>query len=90
MPTQRDGSNRQMISEALLDELLSGDEKPEDLLGDEGLSKKLERRPIEKTLGAEVTDPLGYEKNDPAGRDAGNSRNGPSTSRLLKKSPARL
>ena len=31
---------------------------------------------MERALGAELTDHLGYEKGDPAGRGSGNSRNG--------------
>ena len=82
MTTQKDSTNRQAVSDAVLDELMSGYEKPEDLLGDDGLFKELKRRLIEKALGAELTDHLGYEKNDPAGRGSGNSRNGHSTKRL--------
>lgn len=61
---------------------MAGYEKPEDLLGDEGLFKELKKRLLEKALGAELTDHLGYEKNDPAGRGSGNSRNGHSAKRL--------
>ena len=43
---------------------------------------QLKRRLIEKALGAEVTDHLGYAKIDPAGRGTGNSRNGHSAKRL--------
>ena len=82
MTTQNDTTNKQAISEAVLDELMAGYEKPEDLLGDEGLFKELKRRLIEKALGAELTDHLGYAKNDPAGRGTGNSRNGHSAKRL--------
>ena len=48
---------------------------------DVGLCKELKRRLIEKALCAELTDHLGYEKNDPAGRGSGNSCNGHSTKR---------
>jgi putative transposase len=60
-----------------LDELLSGYEKPEDLLGEEGLFKQLKKALLERALGAELTHHLGYEKGDPAGRGSGNHRNGP-------------
>lgn len=82
MTTQKDTTTRQLISDAVLDELMTGYEKPEDLLGDEGLFKELKRRLIEKALGAELTDHLGYDKHDPAGRGSGNSRNGHSAKRL--------
>src|SRR6201989_2411030 len=66
-----------------LDELLSGYEKPEDLLGEEGLFKQLKKALIERALGAELTEHLGYEKGDPAGRGRGNSRNGTSAKTVL-------
>jgi putative transposase len=59
-----------------LDELLAGYEKPEDLLGENGLFKQLKKALLERALGAELTHHLGYEKGDPAGRGAGNHRNG--------------
>lgn len=70
------------ISEDVLDELLKDYEKPEDLLGPDGLFKALKKRMIEKALGAELTDHLGYEKSDPAGHGSGNSRNGTSKKTL--------
>ena len=39
--------------------------------------------PIERALGAELTEHLGYEKGDPAGRGSGNSRNGTSSKSIL-------
>ena len=66
------------ISDEVLDELLKDYEKPEDLLGPDGIFKALKKRMIEKALGAELTDHLGYEKSDTAGRGSGNSRNGAS------------
>src|SRR5262245_8629797 len=59
-----------------LDELLAGYEKPEDLLGEDGLFKQLKKALLERALGAEMTHHLGYEKGDPAGRGSGNHRNG--------------
>ncbi len=67
----------------LLDELLSDYETPEDLLGDDGLFKQLKKALLERALGAELTDHLGYEKGDPAGRGSGNSRNGHSGKTVL-------
>lgn len=61
-----------------LDELLSGYEKPEDLLGEEGLFNRLKKALLERALGAELTHHLGYEKGDPAGRGSGNHRSGTS------------
>jgi hypothetical protein len=44
------------ISKELLDELLSGVERPEDLLGDKGLMKQLKVRLMERMLDAELTE----------------------------------
>ena len=59
-----------------LDELLADYQRPEDLLGDDGLFRQLKKALLERALGAELTDHLGYEKSDPAGHGSGNSRNG--------------
>ena len=67
----------------LLDELLAGYETPEDLLGDDGLFKQLKKALLERALGAELSDHLGYDKGDPAGRGTGNSRNGYSDKTVL-------
>ena len=71
------------IAPELLDQLLSGYSKPEDLLGEEGLFKQLKKALIERALGAELTEHLGYEKGDPAGRGSGNNRNGVSSKTVL-------
>lgn len=47
------------ISEKLLDELLKGCERPEDLLGDAGLMKELKVRLMERMLGGELIAHLG-------------------------------
>ena len=41
------------ITKELLDELLKGCERPEDLLGDAGLMKELKIKLMERMLGAE-------------------------------------
>jgi putative transposase len=66
------------ITDEVLNELLRDYQKPEDLLGQNGLLKQLQKRLLEKALGAELTVHLGYGKHDPAGRNTGNSRNGSS------------
>ena len=38
-------------------------------------AKELKKRLLERALGAELSEHLGYEKGDPAGRGGGNSRN---------------
>jgi transposase-like protein len=71
------------IAPELLDRLLSGYSKPDDLLGEEGLFKQLKKALIERALGAELTEHLGYAKGDPAGRGSGNNRNGVSSKTVL-------
>ena len=69
------------ISKDVLDELLSGVENADDLLGDQGLMKELKVRLMERMLGAELTEHLGYESGeDPA--DQCNRRNGTSRKTL--------
>jgi putative transposase len=64
------------IKKEVLDELIKGYEKPEDLIGETGLLKQLTKALIERAMNAELTHHLGYEKHDPAGYHSGNSRNG--------------
>ncbi len=71
------------ITPEVLDQLLANYEKPEDLIGDDGLFRQLKKALIEQALGAELTEHLGYEKGDPAGRGCGNSRNGSSSKTVL-------
>src|SRR6266536_3133557 len=71
------------IAPELLDQLLANYEQPEDLTGEDGLFKQLKRALIERALGVELTEHLGYEKGDPAGRGSGNSRNGASAKTIL-------
>ena len=46
------------------------------LTGDGGLLQQLTRRVLESALEGEISDHLGYDKGDPAGKNGGNSRNG--------------
>src|SRR5215468_7811004 len=71
------------IREELIEELLQGYTSPEDLLGEEGLFKELKKRLLERALGAQLSEHLGYEKGDPAGRGSGNSRNGYSSKTVI-------
>lgn len=64
------------IPQELLDKLLEDYEKPEDLLGKDGIFDQLKKAVMERALGAELTDHLGYEEGDPSGKGSGNSRNG--------------
>lgn len=62
----------------LLDDLMKNYKKPEDLIGENGLLKQLTKALVERAMKAEMTAHLGYEQNDPAGKNSGNSRNGKS------------
>jgi putative transposase len=53
-----------------------------ELTGPDGLLTGLTRRVLETALDAELTDHLGYEAGDPAGRGSGNSRNGRSAKKV--------
>src|SRR5690349_22035389 len=46
------------------------------LTGEGGLLQQLTKRVLESALEGELTDHLGYDKGDPAGKNGGNSRNG--------------
>ena len=60
----------------LLDDLMKNYKKPEDLIGENGLLKQLTKALVEKAMKVEMTEHLGYDKHDPAGKKNGNSRNG--------------
>src|SRR5580698_8111362 len=47
-----------------------------DLVGPEGLLTKVTKSVLEAALAGELTEHLGYEPHDPAGRGSANSRNG--------------
>ncbi|MFG2716684.1 IS256 family transposase, partial [Streptomyces goshikiensis] len=46
------------------------------LTGEGGLLQQLTKRLLESALEGEMTDHLGYDRHDPAGKNGGNSRNG--------------
>lgn len=70
------------IDTKVIDELLKGCERPEDIIGESGLLKQLTKAVLERALNGELTHHLGYEKHDPAGYKSGNSRNGKSQKTL--------
>jgi putative transposase len=53
------------------------------LTGEGGLLGQLTKRLVESALEGEITDHLGYDRHNPAGRDGGNSRNGHRTKTVL-------
>ena len=72
VPTSSEDAERALAEE------LSARAKEEgiDLVGPEGLLTRVTKNVLEAALGAELTEHLGYEAHDPAGRGSGNSRNG--------------
>jgi len=72
------------IDESVLDELLKGCERPEDLLGEGGLMKDLKKALVQRMLGAELTEHLGYEHGETPPVVQTNRRNG--VSRKIVKS----
>jgi putative transposase len=73
------------IRPELLDELLKDYQKPDDLLGQDGLLQQLTKALVERALNGELTHHLGYEKHDSGGDNSGNSRNGTSPKTLRGK-----
>ena len=53
------------------------------LTGEGGLLQQLTKRLLESALEGEVTDHLGYDRHDPAGKNGGNSRNGTRSKTVL-------
>src|SRR3982751_4924240 len=70
------------IEKEVIDKLLVHYQKPEDIIGENGLLKQLTKALLERAMEAELTTHLGYEKHDPAGYGSGNSRNGTSKKKL--------
>jgi putative transposase len=70
------------IDQEVIDKLLTNYQKPEDIIGENGLLKQLTKALVERAMEAELTTHLGYEKHDPAGYGSGNSRNGASKKKL--------
>src|SRR5580698_7743874 len=70
------------IDTKLIDTLLTGYKKPEDIIGKNGLLKQLTKALLERAMNAELTEHVGYQKHDPVGNNSGNSRNGASKKKL--------
>jgi putative transposase len=64
------------IPDELVDQLLKGYQKPEDLLGPGGLIKQLMGRLISRAMDAEMTHHLGYDRGQEPTATPGNRRNG--------------
>ena len=66
----------------LIDSLLSGYKKPEDLIGEHGLLKQLTKVLVERALEAEMEAHLGHAKSEAVTNIAKNTRNGKSSKTL--------
>jgi putative transposase len=64
------------ITDEMLDELIGDAKTQEDVFGQAGIIKQLQKRLIERILRSEMTHHLGYEKHAAEGANTGNSRNG--------------
>ena len=73
-----------VIDEATLDRLMAQiDADGLELLGPDGVLTELTSRIMNRAMQTELSDHLGYEAGDPAGRGSGNNRNGTSSKTVL-------
>jgi putative transposase len=75
-PPEGRGAGGTAIPDELVDQLLKGYSKPEDLLGPGGLIKQLMGKLISRAMDAELTHHLGYERGQEPTETPGNRRNG--------------
>jgi putative transposase len=73
------------INKELLDNLLKNAKTSDDLFGEKGVFKKLQKALVERMLEAEMSHHLGYEKYGEA-KDAENYRNGKTSKKLITES----
>ncbi len=76
---EREASDRELVAK------LVGQARAEglELVGENGLLGRLTKLVLESALEGEITDHLGYDKHDPAGRGSGNTRNGTRTKTVI-------
>ncbi len=73
VPPPDPGEPLAKVDPRLVDKLLEQAGEGAELLGRDGLLSELTKSVLERALDAEVTDHLGYDRGDPAGRGSGNS-----------------
>lgn len=71
------------IPTEVLDHIFGSVEDPKELFSKDGVLDQLKRAVMERALGAELTEHLGYEEGDPSGNGSGNSRNGYGRKRVI-------
>ena len=75
-------TKKHVIPDDLVAQLLGNYQKPEDLIGENGLLKQLTKLLVEKALEAEMAHHLGHDKHEAVANPAGNTRNGKSKKTL--------
>ena len=75
-------TKRKIVEPDLIDRLLADYQKPEDLLGENGILKQLTKAIVERALQAELAIHLGHDKHEAVVNDSGNTRNGSSAKTL--------
>ncbi len=70
------------LSPAVLDELLANYSSPEDLTGPDGLLKQLTAALVNRVMEAELTEHVGYERQEPPSEEQSNRRNGKTSKRV--------
>jgi putative transposase len=78
-PAGLDGLDEQLINQLVSRAKAGGLQ----LTGAGGVLQRLTKRLLESALDGEITDHLGYDKHDPAGRNTGNSGNGTRSKTVL-------
>jgi hypothetical protein len=82
--SDRPPADMPLVDQELADQLLAKAQAGGvELLGPDGLLSQVTKAVLERALAEEMTEHLGYEKHDPAGRGSGNSRNGTTGKTLL-------
>jgi len=75
-------TQRKVVTPDLIDLLLADYQKPEDLIGENGILKQLTKAIVERALQAELAEHLGHNKHESVANDSGNTRNGSSAKTL--------
>lgn len=70
------------IDKDLIDKLLADYQKPEDVVGENGLLKQLIKAIVERAMEVELTQHVGYAKHERNGSEGENKRNGSSRKKL--------
>jgi putative transposase len=79
-PVAKQTGDTQELAQQLLEQAQA---EGVELIGEGGLLNQLTKTVLETALDAEMSEHLGYDKHDPAGRGSGNSRNGTRSKTVL-------